>query len=114
MVIAVGTDSHPPLTGYPPTLNSDPITAAPLYYGGVLVVGTTLGKLYFLDRSTTAAGGSPVLLKEYNFGPTESVSSISIGFDSSAHPLLVSTSSIANDGRLYYLDLVPDQTPTYQ
>ena len=115
IVVIAGAGSTP-LTGYPPAFNSDPITAAPLYYGGVLVVGTTLGKLYFLDRSTTAAGGSPVLLKEYNFGPTESVSSISIGFDSSATPshYVVSTSSIANDGRVYYLDLVPDQTPTYQ
>ena len=114
-VLVIAGAGSTPLTGYPPALGSDPITAAPLYYGGVLVVGTTLGKLYFLDRSTTAAGGSPVLLKEYNFGPTESVSSISVGFDSSSNPshYVVSTSSIANDGRLYYLDLVADPSPTY-
>ena len=40
-------------TSYPYTLDaSDPITAAPLYVNGVLAVGTTLGKLYFLDRNT--------------------------------------------------------------
>ena len=103
------------LTGYPFTLNaSDPISSSPLYYNGVLVVGTTLGKLYFIDRSTTAAGGSPAIIKEYYFGPTENVSTI--GFDANADRYMVSTSSSAGvkDGRLYYLDLVTDPTPSFQ
>jgi hypothetical protein len=102
------------LPGYPYTLNaSDPIRSSPLYYGGVLVVGTTLGKLYFLDRSTTAAGGSPAIIKEYYFGPTENVSTIA--FDPNVNRYMVSTSSNAGvkDGRLYYLDLVSDPTPNY-
>jgi hypothetical protein len=103
-------------SSYPYTLNaSDPITSAPLYYGGVLVVGTTLGKLYFLDRNTgnaTAPAGVS-LISEYYFGPTEAVSGI--GFDSNTNRYMVSTSSGSKlDGRLYYFDLVTDPTPTYQ
>ena len=103
------------LTGYPYTLNaSDPISSSPFFYNGVLVVGTTLGKLYFIDRSTTAAGGSPAIIKEYYFGPTENVSTI--GFDANVNRYMVSTSSNASvkDGRLYYFDLVADPTPSFQ
>jgi hypothetical protein len=99
-------------TSYPFTLNtSDPVTAAPLYVSGVLVVGTTLGKLYFLDRNTgnaTAPNGVKII-KEYYFGPTESVSTI--GFDSNVNRFMVTTSSTAKDGRLYYFDMVTDPTP---
>jgi hypothetical protein len=98
-------------SGYPYTLDaSDPITAAPLYYGGVLVVGTTLGKLYFLDRNTGAGVG---VISEYSFGPTESVSGVA--FDPNTNRYMVSTSSTTagvKDGRLYYFDLVGDPTPT--
>ncbi|HEY4395946.1 MAG TPA: LamG-like jellyroll fold domain-containing protein, partial [Polyangia bacterium] len=98
-------------TSYPFTLNAaDPITAAPLYVNGVLVVGTTLGKLYFLDRNTgnaTAPNGVKII-KEYYFGPTESVSTI--GYDVNVSRFMVTTSSTAKDGRLYYFDSVTDPT----
>ena len=48
------------------------------------------------------------ILKEVNFGSTESVSSI--GFDPTVNRYMVSTSSAANDGRLYYFDLMADPT----
>jgi hypothetical protein len=99
-------------TSYPYTLNaSDPVTAAPLLVNGVLAVGTTLGKLYFLDRNTgnaTAPNGVSII-KEYYFGPTESVSTI--GYDANVSRFMVMTSSSANDGRLYYFDSVTDPTP---
>ena len=98
---------------YPYTLNaSDPITSSPLYYSGVLVVGTTKGKLYFLDRNT---GISPAvsIIREYYFGPTESVSAI--GYDVNVNRYMVSTTgSGTKDGRLYYFDSVSDPTPTFQ
>jgi hypothetical protein len=102
-------------SSYPYTLSaSDPITSAPLYYNGVLAVGTTLGKLYFLDRNTgnaTAPAGVSIV-SEYSFGPTESVSGVA--FDSNTNRYMVSTSSLANDGRLYYFDLVADPTPSFK
>ncbi len=101
-------------TTYPYTLNaSDPITAAPLYVNGVLAVGTTLGKLYLLDRNTGNASPNGVsILRKYDFGPTESVSTV--GYDANYGRYMVSTSSAANDGRLYYFDAVSDPTPTFQ
>ncbi|HEY5090720.1 MAG TPA: PQQ-binding-like beta-propeller repeat protein, partial [Polyangia bacterium] len=97
---------------YPFTLNaSDPITSPPLYYGGVMVVGTTLGKLYFLDRNTGVSPGVSII-SEYYFGPSESVSGIA--FDSNVNRFMVSTSSAAKDARLYYFDLVNDPTPTFK
>ena len=96
--------------GYPYALpTGDPVSAAPLYYNGVLVVGTSQGNLYFLDRDT---GGGVSILKEVNFGPTESVSTI--GFDPVMSRYLVATSSPANDGRLYDFDLLTDPTPSNQ
>ncbi|HXU63695.1 MAG TPA: PQQ-binding-like beta-propeller repeat protein, partial [Polyangia bacterium] len=93
-------------SSYPYTLDaSDPITAAPLYYRGVLVVGTSKGKVYFIDRDT---GGGAAIIKMVDFGSTQSVSSIA--FDSTTSRYMVSTSSAANDGRLYYFDLVSDPT----
>ena len=90
----------------PPGGAGDPITAAPLYYSGVLVVGSAGGKLYFLDRNT---GTGVSLIKEYSFGSNESVSGI--GFDVNVNRYMVTTaSSSSNDGRLYYFDLVSDPT----
>ncbi len=98
---------------YPYTLDaSDPITASPLYYGGVLVVATTKGKLYFLDRNTGTSPGVSIV-KEYVFGPTESVSTI--GYDVNVNRYMVSTTGLGTkDGRLYYFDSVSDPTPTFQ
>jgi hypothetical protein len=93
-------------SAYPYTLDaSDPITAAPLYYAGVLVVGTSKGKVYFIDRNT---GTGAAIINTVDFGSTQSVSSIA--FDSTTSRYMVSTSSAANDGRLYYFDLVSDPT----
>lgn len=104
----------PSTTDYPYTLNaSDPITAAPLYVNGVLAVGTTLGKFYLLDRNTGLASPNGVsILRQYSFGPAESVSTI--GYDANVSRYMVSTSSAANDGRIYYFDAVSDPTPTFQ
>jgi hypothetical protein len=91
---------------YPYTLDSsDPITASPLYYAGVLVVGTSKGKLYFIDRNT---GSGVSIIKTFSFGPTETISTVA--FDATASRYMVSTSSAASDGRLYYFDLVSDPT----
>jgi putative pyrroloquinoline-quinone-binding quinoprotein len=104
----------PVTTDYPFTLDtSDPITAAPLYVNGVLAVATTLGKLYLIDRNTglTSPGGVKIL-RQFSFGPTQSVSTV--GFDANQSRYMISTSSAANDGRIYYFDAVTDPTPTFQ
>jgi Concanavalin A-like lectin/glucanases superfamily len=98
-------------SGYPFTpagASGDKITAAPLYYNGVLVIGSVGGKLYFIDRNT---GTTPAVkvIKQFNFGSGESVSGI--GFDPTVNRYMVTTAnSSANDGRVYYFDLVTDPT----
>ena len=101
-------------TSYPYTLpNSDSVSTAPLYYGGILVVGSSKGNLYFLDRNTGLTSPNGVkIVKEVNFGSNVTVSSI--GFDSTVSRYMVSTSSAANDGRVYYFDLVSDPTSSSQ
>jgi hypothetical protein len=98
---------------YPYTPSAgDAITAAPLYYNGVLVVGSTGGKLYFLDRNTGTTPGVS-LIRAYNFGASESVSGV--GFDPTVNRYMVTTASASSkDGRLYYFDLVTDTTPAFQ
>jgi hypothetical protein len=98
-----------PLTGYPFVAGStsDAIRAAPLYRNGILVFGTTTGRLYFYDRNNGSTG--PALIKEYNFGPAQVVSGI--GYDSSVGRYMVTTADPAsNDGRIYYFDDVTDPT----
>jgi hypothetical protein len=112
IIVLTGSGALLNTTDYPYTPaggTGDPITAAPLYNSGVLAVGSTKGKLYFLDRAT---GTSPSvkIIREYAFGASESVSGI--GFDPTVNRYMVSTAnSSTNDGRLYYIDLIADPTP---
>jgi hypothetical protein len=95
-------------TGYPytPGAASDAISTAPFYASGVLLVGTSTGKLWVIDRN---AGSGPAPIRKYFFGSTESVSGI--GFDASTNRYMITTSdSTAKDGKLYYIDLVADPT----
>jgi hypothetical protein len=106
------TSAGAALTGYPysPGTSSDAIRSAPMYTGGVLAAGTTTGKLFFLDRNNGTTG--PALIREYYFGPTETVSGIA--FDKSANRYLVTTSDASsNDGKLYSFDAISDPTPSY-
>ena len=74
-------------------------------WSGIIVAGTTTGKLYFIDRSAAT------LVRKYDFGPTESVSGI--GFDANANRFMVTTSdSATEDGRLHYIDRITDPTPS--
>ncbi|HXU61015.1 MAG TPA: PQQ-binding-like beta-propeller repeat protein, partial [Polyangia bacterium] len=93
--------------GYPYTPTAgDPITAAPLYYKGILVIGSSGGKLYFLDRNT---GSSVALIKKYDFGTNEAISGV--GYDVSVNRFMVTTANpTTKDGRLYYFDLITDPT----
>jgi hypothetical protein len=99
------------LTGYPylPGTTSDSIRSALLYANGILLVGTTTGKLFVINRMNGASG--PALIRLYYFGPTESVSGI--GYDSSSNRYMVSTADPStNDGRLYYIDSISDPDGT--
>ena len=100
---AQGSTTATPLTGYPmTTLTSDPIRTAVLYRSGVIAVGTTTGKLFFVNRRTVATG-TPKLMREYYFGSTEQVSGIA--YDQNTDKYLVTTSSAtASDGKLYMID----------
>ena len=96
---------------YPYTpVSNDAITAAPLYYSGILVVGSTGGKLYFIDRYT---GTGLKVLKTYDFGSSESVSGV--GYDVNVNRFMVSTSNASTkDGKLYYFDLITDPTSSFK
>ncbi len=92
------------LSGYPltPGATTDAMETALLYRSGVIAVGTTTGKLFFVNRRTVS-GGTPALMREYYFGSTENVSGIA--YDSNANTYLVTTSSSASkDGRIYTID----------
>jgi hypothetical protein len=107
-VVGLNWQTGAALTGFPfvPGTTSDSIRTAMLSQGGLLVVGTTTGKLFFIDRNN---GTGPVVTRQYYFGPTQSVSGVS--YDSTVGRYMVATSdSAANDGRLYIIDLVADPT----
>ncbi|HEY7375114.1 MAG TPA: LamG-like jellyroll fold domain-containing protein [Polyangia bacterium] len=96
-------------TGYPyvPGTTSDAFRSALLYVNGVLAAGSTTGKLFFIDRNNGTTG--PALIRQYSFGPTESVSGVA--FDSNSSRFMVSTADpTTNDGRLYYIDAITDPT----
>jgi len=104
-------------SGYAPNSNADAFSSSPLYRAGILAAGnvggaTTGGRLYFIDRNSTASSpctaSGPNLLRQYNFGPSESVSGVS--FDVGSNRYMVTTSSTVSDGRLYYIDQITDPT----
>jgi len=108
-VVVIDTATGAARTGYPytPGSSSDTMRSAVLYAGGILAVGTTTGKLFFIDRNNGTTG--PTLLRTYNFGSTRTVSGI--GVDSNANRYMVSTSdSSTGEGRLYYIDVISDPT----
>ncbi|HVT07673.1 MAG TPA: LamG-like jellyroll fold domain-containing protein [Polyangia bacterium] len=91
--------------------SGDAITASPLYYGGILVVGSTGGKLYFLDRNTGTTPGVSIV-NQFYFGPNESVSGV--GYDPTVNRYMVTTANASsNDGRIYYFDQVTDPTASF-
>ena len=96
----------------PDITTTDPISAPPLYVNGILVVGTTTGKLLFMNRATGSGSvvpcTGPSLIREYYFGSGVAVSGVS--YNSTVGRYMVSTSSSANDGRLYYFDTITDTT----
>ncbi len=100
--------------GYPYTPaggSGDAITAAPLYYSGVLAGRIDEGEA-LLPRSQHR-GRRPRFRSsgEYDFGPSESVSGV--GFDPTVNRYMVTTANAStDDGRLYYFDLIADPTPT--
>jgi hypothetical protein len=102
-LVVLNASTGAALTGYPmTTLTTDPMRTAILYRSGVVVVGTSTGKLFFVNRRTTS-GGTPQLMREYFFGSAEQVSGIA--YDSSSSRYLVTTSSSATkDGRLFTID----------
>jgi len=106
---AVSATTGATQTGYPfvPGSTSDAIRTAPLYINGILVVGTTTGKLYFYDRNNGTTG--PAFIKQYYFGPTQAVSGV--GYDSNVQRYMVSVADpMTKDGRVYFIDAVPDPT----
>ena len=87
-------------TGFPyqPSA-SDAYDAAPFYNVGVMVAGTTTGKLYVIDVN---GGSGPVLKQTYRFGATTKVSGI--GYDKGSANYMIATSDATNkDGKLFYI-----------
>jgi hypothetical protein len=101
-----------PLPGFPfaPGTSSDVISTAPLYLSGVIVAGTTSGKLLFIDRNN---GSGPAVIRQYVFSPGTVVSTVA--YAPNTNDYMVSTSnSVTKDGRVTYIDLVADPTPASQ
>jgi hypothetical protein len=96
------------VSGYPirPTggSSSDSFVSAPVYIDGVIVYGSSTGKVFVIDQQN--ASSAPALIQMYHFGSAVS----SIAFDNrgtAAGQFMIGT----NDGHLYYLDYVTDPTP---
>ena len=106
-VVALNSSGGVLSASYPMTPDSSTgaIRSALLYANGLMVAGTTTGKLFFIDRSAAT------LVRKYDFGATESVSGI--GYDANANRYMVTTSDAATeDGRLHYIDRISDPTPS--
>jgi hypothetical protein len=100
------------ITGYPFTTGNtgDAFQTAPLYRNGVIVMGTTTGTLYVIDRNSN--GSVPNIIQTYKFGPTVQVSGI--GYDSTLGAYLVSTADPSvKAGKLYYISATTDPTPSF-
>ncbi|HEY4188695.1 MAG TPA: LamG-like jellyroll fold domain-containing protein [Polyangia bacterium] len=76
--------------------SSDVFSSAPLYKGGYLVAGSTIGNLYILNTT------GPALVQTYKFGTSTNISGIA--YDNGTNSYLVSTSNATNqDGKLFYV-----------
>jgi outer membrane protein assembly factor BamB len=96
----------------PFSLSGSVFQSAPLYRSGVIAIGSTAGKVFFLDqRSTSAAAPSAVaaLIRSFSFGSSVAINNISYDHDGGQY--IVATS----DGKLYYIhaSLVADPTSSY-
>jgi hypothetical protein len=101
------------VTGYPwrPGSSSEAFATAPLYRGGVIVIGATDGFLYVIDQNFN--GSLPKLIQTYRFGTTGTAVS-GVAYDANSGAYLVSTANATNkDGRLYYLTASTDPTPGF-
>jgi len=86
---------------------TDVFSTAPLYNGGVLVAGTTLGTVYVIDTNNGTTG--PAKLQTYKFGTNTRISGI--GYDNSSSSYLIATSNATNkDGKLFYIAASTDPT----
>ena len=81
-----------------PGLSTDEFQTAPLYRSGVIVIGSTTGKVFVIDQNN---GTGPALYQTFNF--QSAVSTIS--YDTDGY-YIVGTA----DGKLYYLNGVTDPT----
>ncbi|HEY0709926.1 MAG TPA: LamG-like jellyroll fold domain-containing protein [Polyangia bacterium] len=100
------------VTGFPyrPGTSSDAFAMAPFHRSGVILAGTTTGTLYVIDQSTN--GTTPGVIQTYQFGSANRVSGV--GYNPNVNAYMVSTANdTSKDGKLYYLDLVSDPTPSY-
>jgi hypothetical protein len=95
------------LSGYPfrPGLSTDVFTTAPLVSNGIIAIGTTGGKVFFIDQQN--ASSAPTLLRTYNFN--SAISSISYDRNSSVSGEYMITTA---DGRMFYISRITDPTPS--
>jgi hypothetical protein len=98
------------VTGYPwrPGSSSEAFATAPLYRGGVIIIGATDGYLYVIDQNSN--GSIPALIQTYRFGTTGTAVS-GVAFDNNSNSYMVSTANATNkDGKLYYITASSDPT----
>jgi hypothetical protein len=98
------------VTGYPwrPGSSSEAFATAPLYRGGVIIIGATDGYVYIIDQNSN--GSIPALIQTYRFGTTGTAVS-GVAFDNNSNSYMVSTANATNkDGKLYYVTASSDPT----
>lgn len=95
-------------SGYPfrPGTSADHFETAPLYRNGVIAIGATTGRVFFIDQQN--ASNQPALIRAYDFGPN-AVSAISYRRNTATTgEYMVGTEG----GRLYYIDASTVADPT--
>jgi hypothetical protein len=92
------------MTGYPiQPAAGEAITTAPLYQAGIMVVGTSSGSVFVINRRTLT-GGTPATIATYKLGSAVSTISYNANTNSSTGAYMVGTSA----GKLFFIDKATD------
>ena len=83
---------------YRPGASTDEFQTAPLYRAGVIVIGSTTGKVFVIDQNN---GTGPAVYQTFNFQSAIST----IAYDTDGYYVIGTA-----DGKLYYLNGVTDPT----
>ena len=95
------------VSGYPfqPGGSSQIFETAPLYRDGLIVIGSTTGRVYFIDQQNTS--NVPAVTRMLNFG--SAISSLAYDYNSATSgEYMIGTA----DGKVYHISKIADPTPS--